>query len=141
MNANVLKFSAFVIFAVVLAACAPKAAPLAASLPIMTDMPTVSADSSAPPKVVDNTLNSKVEISIKGFAFDPSNITIKVGTEVTWTNFDSAPHNVVSNPGTELASITLSKGDSWSHIFNTAGTYPYFCSIHPSMTATITVVP
>ncbi len=140
MKVNLLKISAFVIFAMVLVACAPKATPVV-SVPAMTDMPAAPANTSATVEVVDNTLNSKVEISIKGFAFDPSNITIKVGTEVTWTNFDSAPHNVTSNPGTELSSPTLNKGDSWSYIFTTAGTYPYFCSIHPSMTASITVVP
>ena len=140
MKTNLWKISAIVIFAVVLAACAPKVTPVV-SVPAMTDMPASSINTSATVEVVDNTLNSKVEISIKGFAFDPSNITIKVGTEVTWTNFDSAPHNVTSNPGTELSSPTLNKGDSWSHVFTTAGTYPYFCSIHPSMTASITVVP
>jgi plastocyanin len=69
------------------------------------------------------------EISISNFAFDPSPLTIKVGTTVTWTNLDGAPHNVIADNG-EFKSGTLSKGETFSFTFDKEGTYAYYCSFH-----------
>ncbi|MHB8162895.1 MAG: cupredoxin domain-containing protein [Methanoregula sp.] len=80
-------------------------------------------------------------IAIKNFAFNPSPLTVKVGTVVTWTNQDSTPHTIVSDTGSpvQFSSDTLPDGASYSFTFNQAGTYPYHCSIHPSMKGTIVV--
>jgi plastocyanin len=78
-------------------------------------------------------------VEINNFAFFPSSLTIHPGETVTWTNKDSASHTVISDSGTEISSSSLSTGQTYSHTFNTAGTYTYHCSIHPSMKATITV--
>ncbi|MDD2254793.1 MAG: cupredoxin family copper-binding protein [Methanoculleus sp.] len=80
-------------------------------------------------------------ITIKNFAFDPSTITVKTGTAVTWTNQDSAPHIVVSDTGSPAAfsSESLSNGASYKFTFTQPGTYTYHCSIHPSMKGTIIV--
>jgi plastocyanin len=75
-------------------------------------------------------------VAIKGFAFGPSNLTVKVGQKITWTNDDDAPHTVT---GGELASGTLAKGASFSFTADKAGTIAYICSIHPTMKGTITV--
>ncbi|NMH93256.1 cupredoxin family copper-binding protein [Pseudonocardia bannensis] len=75
-------------------------------------------------------------VSIANFAFAPAAITVKAGTTVTWTNNDSAPHDVRGGP---LQSPTLNKGGTFSHTFATPGTFRYICSIHPSMTGTVTV--
>ena len=58
----------------------------------------------------------QVSVTIQGFKFSPSTLTIKVGSTVTWTNMDSAPHNVKSSDGT-LDSPDLSRGQSWSFTF------------------------
>jgi len=78
-------------------------------------------------------------IDINNFAFFPSSLTVHPGETVTWTNKDSAPHTVISDSGNEISSSSLATGKTYSHTFNTAGTYNYHCSIHPSMKATIIV--
>ena len=79
-----------------------------------------------------------VSISISNFAFSPSQISVKAGTKVTWTNNDSASHTVTSNNGA-FGSGTLGTGATYSFVFKTPGTYSYHCAIHPSMTATVVV--
>jgi len=78
-------------------------------------------------------------VAIKDFSFNPSRITVKAGASVTWINQDSAPHTVASDSGSEIASETLSNGQSYSHAFNTPGTFAYHCGVHPSMKGTVTV--
>lgn len=80
----------------------------------------------------------KIAVSIKGFKFMPQDITVKVGTTVTWTNEDSAPHTVESADGV-LRSDELAKGDSWSFTFTKTGKHDYICGIHPSMHGSVTV--
>jgi len=80
-------------------------------------------------------------VSINNFAFSPQQITVSQGTTVTWTNQDSVAHTVVSDagaPGT-FSSDPLSQGSSFTFTFTKPGTYTYHCSIHPSMTGTVTV--
>lgn len=71
-------------------------------------------------------------------SFNPSNLNVQVGTTVTWINKDSTTHHVVSDTGV-FDSGDLSTGMSYNYTFNKTGTYPYHCSIHPSMTGTIVV--
>jgi len=78
-------------------------------------------------------------IEITGFAFSPSTLTIQAGDSVTWTNKDSAPHTITSDSGTELNSQQFSNGNSYSHTFNTKGTYAYHCKLHSSMKGNIIV--
>jgi plastocyanin len=82
-------------------------------------------------------------IAIRNFAFSPATMTVKTGTTVTWTNEDGASHTVVSDAGAPVSftSPSLATGSSYPVTFTQAGTYPYHCSIHPSMTGTVTVLP
>ncbi len=80
-------------------------------------------------------------VSISGFAFSPGSLSVKVGTTITWTNKDAAIHTVTSDDGKFTSSENLGQGATYSFTFNTAGSYPYRCAIHPSMTGTITVTP
>jgi plastocyanin len=68
----------------------------------------------------------------------PSSLTVSVGDTVTWTNHDGVAHTSTSNTGV-WNSGSLSNGQSFSFIFSTVGSFPYHCTIHPSMTGTITV--
>ena len=77
-------------------------------------------------------------VDITGFAFSPETLTISIGDTVTWTNKESATHTATADGG-EFDSGNLGNGDTFSHTFTTAGTYTYYCKIHTSMTATITV--
>jgi plastocyanin len=81
----------------------------------------------------------EVKISIANFAFDPATLTIPSGTTVTWTNNDSASHNVTGDDGS-WGSKSLATGGTFSYTFTKAGTFSYHCGVHPSMIASITVV-
>ena len=79
-------------------------------------------------------------VTINNFAFSPSNITVKKGETVTWTNKDTVPHTVIENdsqPGP--SSNTLNSGEKYSFTFTAAGTFQYHCSIHPDMKGTVVV--
>jgi len=78
-----------------------------------------------------------VSVEIKGFAFDPKTVTIKVGQTVTWTNQDSVVHTVTGDGG--IDSGDLSKGKSYSKTFDTEGAFDYHCSPHPQMTGQVIV--
>jgi plastocyanin len=78
------------------------------------------------------------EVKIDNFSFGPSDLTVPVGTTVTWTNRDDIPHTVVSTDKV-FKSKVLDTDEKFSFTFSKAGTYPYFCSIHPKMTGKIVV--
>ena len=80
-------------------------------------------------------------IAIKDYAFAQKSLTVNVGDTVKWTNEDTAPHTVTTTSGpASFDSGNLSKGQSFSYTFTKAGTYDYYCAVHPDMTAEITVV-
>jgi plastocyanin len=78
------------------------------------------------------------EVSIDNFSFTPMEITIPAGTQVTWINKDDVPHTVVSVDH-KFKSQALDTDEKFSFTFQNAGTYEYFCSVHPKMTGKIVV--
>jgi plastocyanin len=78
-----------------------------------------------------------VNVMIDNFTFEPKQLTVKVGTTVTWKNRDDIPHTVVS--AGKFRSKTLDTDDSFSFTFTVTGDYKYFCSLHPHMTGMIKV--
>ncbi|MEK7085473.1 MAG: cupredoxin domain-containing protein [Patescibacteria group bacterium] len=78
-------------------------------------------------------------ISIKDFAFSPASKTVSKGTKITWTNKDNAPHTVMSDDKNGPKSQLLNQNSKYSFIFDKTGTFKYYCSVHPTMTGTITV--
>ena len=78
-----------------------------------------------------------VTISIDGFAFSEPGPLAEGGT-VTVTNNDSTTHTWTANDGL-FDSSGLSPGESFEFTFDEAGTYTFFCNIHPNMTGSITV--
>ena len=77
-------------------------------------------------------------IAIDNFSFAPTHTAVAIGTTVTWSNRDDAPHNIVSTDR-QFKSPVLDTGEQFSHRFERAGTYKYFCSLHPRMTGEIEV--
>ena len=77
------------------------------------------------------------QVSISNFAF-AMDVTVTPGSTVTWKNLDGEPHTVASTGGL-FHSPALDEGDSFSFKFEKPGVYPYICSIHPRMRATVTV--
>jgi plastocyanin len=82
---------------------------------------------------------TKAEIVIDNFSFSPKAFTVSAGATVTWINHDNVPHVVTSADNQFQKSPVLKAGQSFSNTFATAGTYSYFCSIHPRMTGKIIV--
>jgi plastocyanin len=80
-----------------------------------------------------------VAIKMQNIAFDPKSVTVKVGQKVTWTNEDTVDHNVTSQSGETIKSDNFGKGATFSFTPKKAGTIKYVCTIHPGMTATLTV--
>lgn len=79
-----------------------------------------------------------VEVKIDNFSFGPAELTVAVGTTVTWTNRDDIPHTVVSTDKV-FKSKVLDTDEKFSYTFTQAGSFPYFCSIHPKMTGKVVV--
>ena len=80
------------------------------------------------------------QVVIDNFSFTPAAITVAPGTQVTWTNRDDIPHTVVStDKDKKIKSKALDTNDTFSFTFTDPGTYDYFCSLHPKMTAKIIV--
>lgn len=78
------------------------------------------------------------KVMVDNFSFTPATASVPVGTTVTWTNHDDIPHNVVS-PERKFKSPVLDTDEVFSHTFDVAGTYKYYCSIHPRMTGQVVV--
>jgi plastocyanin len=98
-----------------------------------------AANSSAKPRrAATVTAAASTGVTIKDFKFTPGTSTVKVGDTITWTNQDIAPHTATAQDGS-FDTGTINKGKSGSHTFTKAGTFPYICSIHPSMKGTVTV--
>jgi len=81
---------------------------------------------------------ASAEVKVDNFSFGPATLTVAVGTTVTWTNRDDIPHTIVSTDKV-FKSKVLDTDEKFSFTFSKAGTYPYFCSIHPKMTGSVIV--
>jgi amicyanin len=80
------------------------------------------------------------QVTMQGYAFSPATLSVPAGSTVTWTNRDTAPHDVkTTSAPAAFHSPMLNKGGSWSFTFTTPGTYGYYCTVHPNMTARIVV--
>ena len=77
-------------------------------------------------------------VSIIDFGFQPADLTVAAGSTVTWTNTGAATHTVKWSEGTPESS-GLAAGATYDRTFDAAGSYPYVCGIHGSMSGTITV--
>jgi plastocyanin len=91
----------------------------------------------AVPGAVSSARAEEIEVKIDNFTFAPRTLTVKAGTTVTWINEDDSPHTVVSTG--HFRSKPLDTGDRFTFTFTTAGSFQYFCSLHPHMQASITV--
>jgi len=78
------------------------------------------------------------EVKIDNFSFGPAELKVSAGTTVTWTNRDDIPHTVVSSDKV-FKSKALDTDEKFSYTFSKAGTYSYFCGIHPKMTGKVVV--
>ena len=114
-NVWVTSFAAAVVIAIVLS---------------LAGSPSVTAN--------DQPSAANAEVKIDNFSFGPRTLTVPVGATVTWTNRDDIPHTSVSTDGV-FKSKVIDTDEKFSYTFAKAGTYPYYCSIHPKMTGQVVV--
>ncbi len=123
-----------------LAACGggqTTASPTATTAPTPTAAPPTPTPSPTPPPTmpVNVTVVQMVENPPGHYLFQPSSITITVGSIVVWIDNSDAPHTVTSDPGAPSAFNTtqnVTEGKTFALQFNQAGTYHYHCNIHPT---------
>ena len=130
--------------ALLLAACSSSGATAAPSAAAPTAEASAPASTAASSPAAGGAACSQsatagqVAVTIKNFAFGPADIQAKVGDTVTFTNNDSAPHTATLDDGS-CTTGTISPGTADGLTFTAAGTYPFHCKIHSSMTGKITV--
>jgi len=105
-------------------------APMMIAILLLAASPSVKAN--------DQPAAANAEVKIDNFSFGPQTLTVAVGTTVVWTNSDDIPHTVVSTDGV-FKSKVRDTDEKFSYTFTKAGTYPYFCSVHPKMTGKVVV--
>jgi plastocyanin len=98
---------------------------------------TTEPADSAPAPSGEAQRSEKVEIV--EFTYGPDPVTVQVGGKVTWLNEDTAPHTATADDGS-FDTGTLDRGKLGSETFKEAGTFPYFCEVHPTMHGTVEVV-
>jgi len=78
------------------------------------------------------------QVFMQNTAFNPSSITVSAHTTITWTNKDGMKHTVSSDANL-FESGNLDNGGTFSHKFDSVGTFPYHCKLHSGMTAKVIV--
>ena len=89
-----------------------------------------------PPQQTTPPAPTKADVRIENFMFFPAEIIIAKGGTITWSNKDTYQHTVTSG---DFDSANLNQGQSFSHTFNEAGTFDYWCKNHASMRAKVVV--
>lgn len=100
--------------------------------------PAASTAASPEASPVTGEGGGEATVTISGFAYDPAELTVAVGTTVTWENADPAPHTASAEDGS-FGSGQIDPGGSASVTLDQAGTFPYRCAFHPDMAGTVTV--
>jgi plastocyanin len=98
------------------------------------------AGSSANPTVAKASAVFEQKVGILDFTFEPATLTVAPGTQVTWVNKDDEPHTATSSEKPKrFDSGVLDTAQAYSFVFSEAGSFTYFCKLHPHMTGVIVV--
>jgi plastocyanin len=84
--------------------------------------------------------SGETQLTIDNFTFKPDAVTVPVGTRIVWVNDDDIPHSIVETTG-KFHSPALDTEDKFSFTFDKAGSYEYFCGLHPHMKGKVVVTP
>jgi plastocyanin len=113
------------------------------SLVVMSGL-SVMAQEATPSLVKDVTIPANAA-TMGDKAYSPNPVEVKAGGGVTWSNDDSQIHTATygsigsADSGSVFDSGILSPGATFDFVFDTAGTYDYYCTMHPQMVGTVTV--
>jgi len=106
------------------------------AMPVMIALLMMAGSTSV--AAADQAAAVNAEVKIDNFSFGPQTVTVPVGATVTWINNDDIPHTVVSTDGV-FKSKVRDTDEKFSYTFTKAGTYSYYCSVHPKMTGKVVV--
>ena len=126
-----LRGASAVTVALLLAACAGSGP---------TSAPTVVIDGTAPPATCTEPAAgtaADVDASVSGNTWGP--VAASVGDVITWTNGDAVSHKVALDDGSCTMSANITGDAPQSLIFNVAGSFPFHCTIHPTMQGRIDI--
>ena len=105
-----------------------------------TSAPTPTATSQPTPTPTPTVVMVKIIEQNEKYSFSPATLSIKVGTQLVWTNKSDAPHTVTSDSAGVFSSPgNITQNQTFMFTFTTPGTFAYHCNVHPYMKATITV--
>jgi plastocyanin len=121
-----------------ISSAAARLAPGRAVIAAMLLGPVVGAMLAFGTVAAQDTKQDASSITIDNFTFGPKELTVAVGTTVKWVNHDDIPHTVVEK-NTTFRSKALDTDDSYSFTFASAGTFDYFCGLHPHMVGKVIV--
>jgi plastocyanin len=100
---------------------------------------TESAESTESEPAPSGEASKSEKVDIVEFTYQPDPVVVQVGGKVIWQNQDAAPHTATADDGS-FDTGTIEKGKIGSETFKEAGTFTYFCEIHPTMHGTVEVV-
>lgn len=134
MNKRLSRFAVGVVSgAIVLSACSNSAGEATT-----TATSAATTTTAAPPQATTAAVGGS-EVSIENFVFGPSDLAVSVGDTVVWTNDETAVGHTATSDDGLWDSKVVSPGETFEFTFTEAGTFTYFCTIHPSMQASVTV--
>jgi plastocyanin len=99
---------------------------------------SIQQPTTATSSIPSNSTVVKIVANAGSNSYNPNPVEVKVGETVTWINDDSVIHTATSTDGTFDSGI-MRKGQPFSYTFDTAGEYPYYCTLHPNMVGTVVV--
>jgi plastocyanin len=137
MSRTILALGAAMV--VILSACGGGATASAPATAAPASAPAASESAAGGAPCAPSSEAGTVTGTMANIAFDPTSITASVGDTITWTNNDTAQHTATVKSDPACTTETLANGASGGIVFNTAGSYEFFCKIHPNMTGTIEV--
>jgi plastocyanin len=142
--------TAFLASLLLLAACGGSTATSAPTSAVESQAPASQAPASQAPAseapasaaagpCTPSDATGTVSVTIANFAFNPATVTAKVGDTITWTNSDSVQHTATIKSNESCTTPALAKDVSGGITFSQAGSYDFFCKIHPQMTGKIEI--
>ncbi len=123
------RLATLAIGALAVAGCGSSSKSESSATPASTKAPSASAGAAS----------ASAKDTIKDFTFGPKSVTVKAGGSVSWTNDDSANHNVTFKDKSVKGIANLRQGQSGKVSFAKAGTYSYVCTYHPGMEGKVIV--
>jgi plastocyanin len=143
MRSKSLLTAALVALSLGLAACggsdSDSSSTEAETAPPASEETTEATESTESEPAPSGEASKSEKVDIVEFTYQPDPVVVQVGGKVIWQNQDTAPHTATADDGS-FDTDTIEKGKIGSETFKEAGTFTYFCEIHPTMKGTVEVV-